>query len=109
MQMVSNYAGLRQSGVVLKSHLILRKVVLLSQDLFQRPEAHLLDVAQLTMSVEVVFGILAGTTDAFWYSTQQLYEQCQVILIPVHKEYSTARLSSQVQTAAQNDVRPYNK
>lgn len=50
------------------AHLILRKVVLLSQDLVQRPEAHLLDVAKLTMSVEVVFCIFASTTDALWHS-----------------------------------------
>ena len=58
-------------------------MVLLSQDLVQWPEAHLLNVTQLPMSVEVVFGILASTNDALWHSAQQLYEQSQVILIPV--------------------------
>lgn len=58
-------------------------MVLLSENLVQRPEAHLFDMAQLTMSIEVVFGIFASPADAFWNSTQQLYEQSQVVLIPV--------------------------
>ena len=60
-------------------------MVLLSQDLIQRPEAHLLDVPQLTVPIEVVFSVFASATDPFWHSTQQLYEQSQMILIPAHK------------------------
>ena len=63
--------------------LILRKVVFLSQDLVQGPKAHLLDMAQLPMPGEVVFGILARAADPLWHAPQQLYEQSQVVLIPV--------------------------
>ena len=65
-------------------YLIHRQVVLLAQDLVKRPEAHLLDVAQLAMAVEVVLGVLSSTTNtkAPRHSPQQLNEQCQMILIP---------------------------
>ena len=67
-------------------HLILRQVVLLAQDLVKRPEAHLLDVAQLTMAVEVFLGILSSTAKAPRHSPQQLNEQCQMILIPAQMQ-----------------------
>ncbi len=67
-------------------YLIHRQVVLLAQDLLNRPEAHLLDVAQLAMAVEVVLGILASTTKAPRHSPQQLNEQCQMILIPAQMQ-----------------------
>ena len=63
-------------------YLIHRQVVLLAQDLVKRPEAHLLDVAQLAMAVEVVLGVLSSTTKAPRHSPQQLNEQCQMVLIP---------------------------
>ncbi len=68
-------------------YLIHRQVVLLAQDLVKRPEAHLLDVAQLAMAVEVVLGVLASTTQAPRHSPQQLNEQCQMILIPAQMQY----------------------
>lgn len=68
-------------------YLIHRQVVLLAQDLVKRPEAHLLDVAQLAMAIEVVLGILAGTTKAPGHSPQQLNEQCQMILVPAQMQY----------------------
>ena len=68
-------------------YLIHRQVVLLAQDLVKRPEAHLLDVAQLAMAVEVVLGVLSSTTQAPRHSPQQLNEQSQMILIPAQMQY----------------------
>ena len=50
-------------------------MVLFGEDLVQRPEAHLLDVSQLAMPVEVLLGVLPSSTHALGHTAQQLYEQ----------------------------------
>jgi len=42
---------------------------------------------KLAMAIEVVLGILAGTTKAPGHSPQQLNEQCQMILVPAQMQY----------------------
>ena len=68
-----------------KVYLILRQVILFSEDFVQRPEAHLLDVPQLAMPVEVVLGMLPSSTHALGHAPQQLYKQRQMILIPARR------------------------
>lgn len=63
-------------------YLFLRELVLFMEYTLKRPEAQLLDVAQLPMPVEVVLGVPACGAHPPRHAPQQLYEQRQVVLIP---------------------------
>ena len=53
----------------------MRELVLLVEHTAERPEAQLLDVPQLPVPVEVVFGILAHGAHPTGHVPQQLCEQ----------------------------------